>query len=404
MNTSKFFYITFVFYLWVGYFLTDVLEVSFFDELYAVMLFMVLLGRKWNKELKLFVGVMLFYVCYSFLFGANPSPEAILLDTLQQSKPYVFFYFAYSCPIAFTKRQRSVLIGHLVIFAFTAAIVGFSLDPTFYSGLFHHPTNYANSMFAYAVFILFLYDGNKKGRYLCAIILAMGLLCTRSKYYGSTILAIYFIFFCKERVKINLKYLVYGCILVAVVMYFTMEKLNMYVFNADPDSIARTALYVKAPDILMDYFPFGSGLGSYAVWFSGEYYSPIYDRYNLSNMLGLSREYYNWIADTFFPSLAQVGFVGVVLFFLFWKRRISQLNMVSKNNIHLYKVGMCIVACLAIESLAGPLYVNNYNVIYFVLLGIICRESCKQHKTGVNKYECPQSSNVSTNWMNADIH
>lgn len=378
MNTSKFFYITFVFYLWIGYFLYDILDVSYIDELYVAILFIVLLGRKWSRELKLFVSIMLFYVGYSFLFGANPRPEAILLDCLQQSKPYVFFYFAYSCPIVFTKNQQSVLIGHLIIFALISAIVGYSLDSTFYSGLFRHPTDYANSMFAYAVLMLFLWNGNKKGLFWCVIILALGLLSTRSKYYGSVILALYFIFFCKERVKINLRYLIYGCILVVVVMYFTMEKLEMYVFDADPDTMARTALYVKTPDILMDYFPFGSGLGSYAVWFSGEYYSPIYDKYNLSNVFGLSRDFHNWIADTFFPSLAQVGLAGVMMFLLFWKRRVCQLNRISKNNIHLYKVGMCLLACLAIESLAGPLYVTNYNVIYFVLLGMICRESNKQ--------------------------
>ena len=378
MNTSKFFYITFVFYLWIGYFLYDMLDVSYIDELYVAILFIVLLGRKWSKELKLFVSIMLFYVGYSFLFGANPRPEAILLDCLQQSKPYVFFYFAYSCPIVFTKNQQSVLIGHLIIFALISAIVGYSLDSTFYSGLFRHPTDYANSMFAYAVLMLFLWNGNKKGLFWCVIILALGLLSTRSKYYGSVILALYFIFFCKERVKINLRYLIYGCILVVVVMYFTMEKLEMYVFDADPDTMARTALYVKTPDILMDYFPFGSGLGSYAVWFSGEYYSPIYDKYNLSNVFGLSRDFHNWIADTFFPSLAQVGFAGLIMFFLFWKRRVYQLNVVSKNNIHLYKVGMCVLVCLAIESLAGPLYVTNYNVIYFVLLGVICRNGLIQ--------------------------
>lgn len=378
MNTSKFFYITFVFYLWIGYFLYDILDVSYIDELYVAILFIVLLGRKWSRELKLFVSIMLFYVGYSFLFGANPRPEAILLDCLQQSKPYVFFYFAYSCPIVFTKNQQSVLIGHLIIFALISAIVGYSLDSTFYSGLFRHPTDYANSMFAYAVLMLFLWNGNKKGLFWCVIILALGLLSTRSKYYGSVILALYFIFFCKERVKINLRYLIYGCILVVVVMYFTMEKLEMYVFDADPDTMARTALYVKTPDILMDYFPFGSGLGSYAVWFSGEYYSPIYDKYNLSNVFGLSRDFHNWIADTFFPSLAQVGFAGLIMFFLFWKRRVYQLNVVSKDNIHLYKIGMCVLVCLAIESLAGPLYVTNYNVIYFVLLGMVCRESNKR--------------------------
>lgn len=373
MNISKFFYSTFILYLWIGYFLYDVLGIAYIDELYAVILLIILLVKKWNKEFKLFISIMLFYVAYSLLYGANHSPQAILLDTLQQSKPYIFFYFAYSFSISFTKIQRKILIAHIVFFSLFAAIIGYSLDSTFYSGLFNHPTNYANSMFAYAILILYLNDKNKKSIFFCAIILALGLLCTRSKYYGSVILAYYFIFFCKERIKVNFKYLSYGCILIAVVMYFTMEKLRMYVFDADPDSIARTALYVNAPNVFLDYFPFGSGLGSYAVWFSGEYYSPIYDIYNLSNIYGLSREYPNWIADTFFPSLAQIGFVGTILFFLFWKQRIYQLNLISKKNFHLYKIGMCILTCLAIESLAGPLYVTNYNAIYFLLLGLICR-------------------------------
>ena len=78
------------------------------------------------------------------------------------------------------------------------------------------------------------------------------------------------------------------------------------------------ALYYFSVRIFRDYIPFGSGFASYGTYASGEYYSPIYAKYSMKHMHGLNEADPNFIADTYYPALAQFGLVGLFLFFLFW--------------------------------------------------------------------------------------
>ena len=83
---------------------------------------------------------------------------------------------------------------------------------------------------------------------------------------------------------------------------------------------SKTLLHVQrfnSIEILADYFPFGSGFATYGTFASGVHYSDIYAQYGMDNIYGLTKSYYSFVADTYYPSLAQFGVVGVCLFFLF---------------------------------------------------------------------------------------
>ena len=88
--------------------------------------------------------------------------------------------------------------------------------------------------------------------------------------------------------------------------------------EAETDTIARFVLYTTSIQILIDYFPFGCGFGSFATYASGLYYSHIYNQYGIENVWGISKSFYSFIADTYYPSLAQFGFVGIMLYITFW--------------------------------------------------------------------------------------
>ena len=98
--------------------------------------------------------------------------------------------------------------------------------------------------------------------------------------------------------------------------------------------IARAMLYVTFPEILKDYFPFGSGFASFGSYASGVYYSDIYAQYGLENVKGMTKLNYSYIADTYYPCLAQFGIVGILLYFSFF-------FYVVKKALDLYKQTMC---------------------------------------------------------------
>lgn len=98
---------------------------------------------------------------------------------------------------------------------------------------------------------------------------------------------------------------------------------------------ARLALYVVCIKIAIDFFPLGSGFGTFGSFLSGKYYSNIYTMYGLSHVQGLRIDQYNYISDTFWPwVIGQYGFIGGILYIYliigFIKRQFMQIKSYDK--------------------------------------------------------------------------
>ena len=103
-----------------------------------------------------------------------------------------------------------------------------------------------------------------------------------------------------------------------VVSFFTWAKFNAYYvqgFQADDQEIARPATYETGVKIMFqDYIPFGSGLGSFGTAAAAKEYSPLYFKYQLNNIWGLDPSNPMFLADAFYPTLAEFGIVGLFFF------------------------------------------------------------------------------------------
>ena len=214
----------------------------------------------------------------------------------------------------------------------------------------------------------------KRNTIICLLIATMGLLSAKSKYYGEFVVLVAVIYFLKERLKVNsLKTGTYVTLLAVLVVYFTWEKFNAYYIEGFDSEvreyrIARTESYLTSMQIIKDYFPLGSGLGTFSTNAAAVYYSPLYYKYNMSDIWGLSPDNPMFMADTFYPVLAEYGIVGVFLFLWFWKRR---LWVIQKLPLKYYKVGVMAFMALVLESVADTSYLSGKGMGYFMLLGIV---------------------------------
>lgn len=365
---NLFFWIIFS-YIWIGYVLNCILPVSFYDEIIAIFFLGLLFCKKLPKEVLIFLGVDLFYIVYSLFFSVNHEIKAILLDALQQSKPYIFFYTFYIYRV-FLSEYKKLWLRYSVIIGVILSLGSYFYDNTLYSGLYTHPALFGISMFSLSLIFFYCGNGRINDRIVLTIILSIGLLSMRSKFYGEYIVALYCLYLLHKRIKLSFKYIFSACMILYVILYFASFKINFYFSNEES---ARLVLYQNVPQILIDYFPFGSGLASYGSFFSGEYYSPLYYKLGIDNIWGLSPRMNNFISDTFFPSLAQEGVLGIVLFLLFWLKRFYSVN--KSQNIEHHKLGIMSISFFFIESVAGSAYVMVYSFIPLYILATICRES-----------------------------
>jgi len=143
--------------------------------------------------------------------------------------------------------------------------------------------------------------------------------------------------------------------------------------GVDKDMIARYVLYSYMPLILNDYIPFGSGLATYATNSSAVSYSDIYVKYGIDGVWGLSKNYPDFVSDTFYPALAQFGYAGIALFLIFWCYIIKQILRVYKTskNVDNMIVAILIVGFVTIENTTASTFIAQGGFFVMMMLGLI---------------------------------
>jgi hypothetical protein len=385
------FYVLFLFTLTFGVmFYNLIIKVTGFaytDEICALAVFALfgayLFGTKdWemNKAFLVTLAVFAFYVVYSILIGSS-SMGGIATDLFINVKPFTAFFCAYAIAPVLSGRQKKMASDMAFVFWLMLVAIGaISLVyPRIIRMIMSHES-YFGSAVACVSLCRFYFSGlTRRDRVMLIVMLSAGLFSGRAKFYGFYAMALFMVIFFAniKSFKFNLRNTVILAAMFAVMAVVAWQKLNLYFFqmtggDAETDMAARYALYVTAPFIMIDFFPFGSGFASFATFASGAYYSNIYVDYGLDEIWGLSRSYYSFVADTYYPSLAQFGVAGLVLYVVFWvyvvRRAIYYFR--GTGDLHSLIVIILITGYLAIESIANATFTANPGLFVMLLAGV----------------------------------
>ena len=221
---------------------------------------------------------------------------------------------------------------------------------------FTHPTYLAS----FSVIIIILlsvnlreHEENKKYIILMLLVLA-STLRFKSIAFIPIYMYLYYIVFKKQR-KLQLLDVGILCVLGGV---FAISQVMEYFNNPD---WARNVLTMNSLNIAKDNFPIGTGFGTYASWASGESYSNIYYDYNISTTWGISPDFYEFIADTFWPMIiGQFGVLGLGIY-IYILLRIYK-NIINNDNLDYYfgqilALLYLIILSIAEASFSGPIVV-----------------------------------------------
>ncbi|MFV0538155.1 MAG: hypothetical protein ACK5M3_12405 [Dysgonomonas sp.] len=340
-----------------------------------------------DKEFFVFIGIAAFYLTYSLIRQVNVIPAAFH-DLQQQMKPYIAFYAVYCMKPQFTKSEMKglLLICYLLFALLIAVVFTGNIEP-----FFIHPTNLASAAVLLSFVCYYCLKDSFKNNILVILILAIGLFSLRSKFYGVFVCFIFITYFIKNEIKLSPKYIIVGGLLVVATLFFVWEKFFFYyVEGLNSEELARPMLFQKSTYNLNGYFPFGPGLGTYACEASRIYYSPLYDKYDLSYVWGLSRGNSDFVADTFYPTLTQFGYIGIFLFILFWIRRYKSIatNYRITKDLKQYKLGLFIIIFFIIESVADTTFLSNRCVAPLMLLALsMCQMQSQSSSTNINTNE-----------------
>ncbi len=362
---------------WIIYFPTciaynDLPGFKSVDEMMTALLIVYTFIQKRNldtnpepwKEYFTFLGILGGYVAYSLMMQVNVA-GAVWIEFVQQIRPYSIIFCTWILNPQFTDKQKKWMLASMII--------------TLASWIFYHPETLDSSRefpvlgqlaittgMAYYLFT----EETKRNSLIAAALVLTGMLAPKYKFMGEVVCFIALVFFVKKHLNFkSAKTIVMVSVLMLIVIIVVWQKFDVYYFSGwTNEALARPMTYKTSVQILWDYFPFGPGMGTFASWGAAEYYSPLYYDYGLSNIWGLQPHFYVFIADAFYPTLAQYGIVGIILFCIFWKRRLAAMNVIE--DMRYYRIALITFFCLVIEQTADTSWLSGKGMGYCMLLGL----------------------------------
>ncbi len=379
-------------WFWIIYFpvciaFTNVVNFDWSDEILTVAL----LGYAFMKqrflvkdkgrttEINIYIGLMIFYLVYSLLIQVTTF-RGVYLDLLQQLRPYAVFYLIWMMAPDFSPKQKK-RIKWVMLLSFLGYLILFKIKPSVVTPYGGEESAALGQIALCCAMVYYLFSKQtKRNRNIAILIMLLGLISGKSKYFGECVVFIALVIFVKSKINFTsvstlLKVAALGC----VVIFFTWTKFNAYYvegFQDDAQEMARPLAYETGVKIMFkDYIPFGSGLGSFGTSAAAKEYSPLYYDYQLNNVWGLTPENPMFLADAFYPTLAEFGIVGLFFFLWFWKRRLWECNKIP--NIVYYRMALMAILALALESTADSSYLSGKGMGYFMVLAL-CLNSGRQ--------------------------
>lgn len=379
-------------WFWIIYFpvciaFTEIVNFDWSDEILTVLLLLyavtkqrfLVKDKKRMMEINIYIGLMIFYLVYSMTIRVTTT-RGIMLDILQQLRPYAVFYLTWMMAPQFSPKQQK-RIKWVMLLSFIGYLIAFKFKPelvTPYGGM--ESAAFGQLALCCAMIYYLFSKQTKWNRNIAIIIMLLGLISGKSKYFGECVCFIALVIFVKSKINFtSVSTLLKVVALGAVVLFFTWTKFNAYYvegFQEDAKEMARPITYQTGMKIMFhDYVPFGSGLGSFGTAAAAKEYSPIYYKYHLDEVWGLDPSNPMFLADAFYPTLAEYGIVGLFFFLWFWKRRLWEANKIP--NLIYYRMALMCILALALESTADSSYLSGKGMGYFMILAL-CLNSARK--------------------------
>ena len=383
-------------WFWIIYFpvciaFAATVDFDWSDEILTVLLLTYALGKRRymvkskqrTTEISIYILLMVFYLAYSLIIQVT-TPRGVFLDILQQVRPYAVFYLTWMMAPEFTNKQKR-RIKLVMLLSFFGYLFAFILKPSLVTPFGGGESVALGQIALCCAMIYYLFSKQtKQNRNIAILIMLLGLISGKSKYFGECVVFIALVIFVKSKINFtSVSTLLKVAALGSVVIFFTWTKFNAYYvegFQEEAEAMARPVTYETGIKIMFkDYIPFGSGLGSFGTAAAAKEYSPLYYKYQLNTIWGLNPENPMFLADAFYPTLAEFGLVGLFFFLWFWKRRLWEANKI--HNLIYYRMALMCILALALESTADSSYLSGKGMGYFMILAL-CLNSAGVKKTG----------------------
>lgn len=392
--------------------------IGFFDELLGLFGFLIIttrvlfFGKIPIQKKEFYILLLLFGTislgllsnAYTSSIGYPTQGPAIFADLVNFSKAFVVYFAirflrnSFDSELVLDRLARASKYIFYVLVLFIIADISFRIYPreerfglNAIELFFSHTSRYAFALTF--IFLVLLPKYYKKNIGFLLFILLVGSLSLRMKYFGFLFLTLIFLFYGKKLIKIPKTYFLWimGILALLMVVIFR-EKIEMYFSFEDIDNAWSRAVVLYYSFIIgYDFFPFGTGFGTFSSYYSGAYYSWVYDLYGISNVYGIKREYWNFIADQYWPMvLGQFGYLGLTAMFVVTYNYFMIFLTKVKSSLgspkyYLYLSVLLGFLMLLIDSTSDSIFSQQRAVAMFIYFALVMNTTNKQHEDSSDK-------------------
>lgn len=380
---------------------------TYIDEILSIISAMYIVSYiNKNKKIpkKLFIILLLWIITIYIGLYSNYKSNLlddiylILIDIISTVKvwlSYIFVFFLIKeerCCDNIIKTAASftrILIYIMFFFLLLSQFIDLGMTayprygfPSFHF-IFNNPGNFSK-YFYFSIPLLtadLYYEDNLYKRFTLVLSLIVWVSTMRSRSFAFVLIFIpLFIFYLnkknKSRGEIKFKYLI-GLGLITLLVCW-----KQFIFYFTTDTQARSMLLRYGLKTMKNYFPFGSGFGTFGSNVAATSYSKLYYLYGFDNRWGMKPGQAYFLDDNYWPMIVgQFGLIGTVLVvFILIIFMLDVVNNVKKNK-YFYIASVSALGFLFLSSIASKSYSEFSSICIFMLLAILVKkEKIKDEK------------------------
>jgi len=332
-----------------------------------------------SKEYKVITLFLLLYLLTNII-GNILYRYQILSSVLIDAFTNLKFYLSIAFTVVFIKKDPRMfkfipyLAKGLTLFLLLLFVVDYAMDifPHGYRYGMRYPKLYFGHPTYFAGFLAFLiallsYYGVKKNITFIFFNIFMMIATLRGKAIGAVL---FYILLCFIVQVMNSRLNKWKIVIIGLsVMCIAWQQISFYYIDL-ADRSARSVILFSSFKVMADYFPIGTGFGTYGSHEAFAHYSPVYDMYGFGLVDELSEDS-NFYDDQFWPIVfGQSGFIGTVLYIYILYLIFKKVQMIRKMGMGQYISSAFCFFYLLICSSSEPAFNNMVAVPLGVVIGM----------------------------------
>lgn len=221
---------------------------------------------------------------------------------------------------------------------------------------------------------------------ICLLMMAgMLVLSGKEKAYGAIfIFGIFYYLIVHRQLQAKLRYILY----MAVPIFFLAWDKIYYYYVQGQGRFAKSIMTSTSLQIAKDYFPIGTGFGTFGSTYAKEVYSPVYVLYGLAENAELGVQSRKYLTDQFWPILfGETGILGTVLYCGLILILFVQIQRVFYYNKRKYCLLLFMFVFMLMTTFTEAGFMQPMVMVFAFVMGIVLEEYEEKRREKMKYFE-----------------